>query len=123
MKTLKCDGFFDNANGRYVVNMSTILSFLIREVGRKVDRYNSDILYDIDELRKCVESKMEDGKKDFNRTFLIGLRESGVDGNEFVTHCRGLEDYSRGLYRIDVKKTSVKCTVSLSETNLNDLKL
>lgn len=60
------------------VNYSDIFSFLIREVGTKVLKYNSDLYYDL----KAIENAITKANPE-NATIYVCLRETGVDGNEY----------------------------------------
>lgn len=70
-----CKGWV--SQGKSDVNVSDIFSFLIKEVGTKVTNYASDIYYDL----RMIDEAIKECKSD---NFLIGLRDSGVDGKEFI---------------------------------------
>ncbi len=62
------------------LNISSIGTALIQNVGRFVENYASDLFYDWETLKRVIkESKPGD-----NSIMLFGLRDSGVDGSDFV---------------------------------------
>ena len=80
---------------------SSLFTFLIKRAGN-CEAYSSDIVYDIERIKKYMKSYNNNEEED--NTFYIGFRRTGVDGNEFVK-CRfennGLSEYNE-LYVIKV---------------------
>ena len=76
-KPYYCDRF----NG---INLSSLFTLLIKEAGRLCDYYASDIFYDLKQLHedlygdKCVLFEQEEYQT------VIGIRNSGVDGEVFM---------------------------------------
>ena len=76
-KPYYCDRF----NG---INLSSLFSLLIKEAGRLCDHYASDMFYDLKQLYEdlygdnCVLFEQEEYQT------VIGIRESGVDGEGFM---------------------------------------
>lgn len=91
------------AYGRdFDINYSSILTRLIQECGRLCESYASDLFITWDGIvQKLKEKTME------TSTHLFGIREMGVDHNEFVlsrynnTGCYAKHEY-RKIYRLDV---------------------
>lgn len=92
-----CDGNLAEetpyGNKKADISLSGIFSFLIKEVGTKVDAYQSDLYYDLKAIEAAVKTLR-------NETFLIGLREMGVDHKAFI-ECRNHEEYIN-IYKVDV---------------------
>lgn len=91
------------AYGRdFDINYSSILTRLIQECGRLCESYASDLFITWDGVvQKLKEKTME------TSTHLFGIREMGVDHNEFVLSrynnngCYAKHEY-RKIYRLDV---------------------
>lgn len=105
------------ANGHFVesqtfnglfwdINYSSILSKLINETGRFVERYASDLFISWESIKKSLANPDYTGGK-----YLFGLREDGVDGNSFVvsrlnnykTYAEKLSGIYRKLYMLEIK--------------------
>ena len=92
-----------NARGRnFDINYSSILTKLIQECGRLCESYASDLFITWDSIvQKLKEKTMQ------TSVYLIGIREMGVDHNEFIVHrynnngCYAKYEY-RKIYRLDV---------------------
>ena len=62
------------------INMSTVWTYLVKEVGHVVKRYASDLLISYEEVRDHLRSgEVRNG--DF---FCFGLRDDGVDNTPYV---------------------------------------
>lgn len=70
------------------VNMSDVYTRLIQDAGRFAESYASDLLYDIDAIRDLLSALPEDadfgGRDRLDYYIAVGIRENGVDGNQFV---------------------------------------
>jgi len=77
-------------NGKTNINWSDIKDKLIRLTAKLTERYASDILYDI----KGIEDDLTSGNIQ-NKTYLIGFRENGVDGEDWICECSPEELPSR----------------------------
>lgn len=116
MRDIVCDGLWTEDGQFYDVNMSAIWSHLIRECGKLVEDYNSDLILDINSIDKFIKEPY--CVTETVRTYWIGLRESGVDGEEFIKCRCDREYYYRGLYKIVVDKSKDrKCTVTLEKSS------
>lgn len=90
------------AQGRdFDINYSSILTKLIQECGRLCESYASDLFIDWNSIVQKLEDKTME-----TSTHLFGIREMGVDHNEFVlmrynnyTHAR--HEY-RKIYRLNI---------------------
>lgn len=65
------------------MNISSILTRIIQETGRFAERFASDVLYDIDTIRVLCENTYS-LEEDIDEVFGLGIRQSGVDGNNFL---------------------------------------
>ena len=91
------------ARGRnFDINYSSILTKLIQECGRLCEAWASDLFITWNIIdRKLKEKTME------TSTYLFGIREMGIDYNEFILNryenngCFAMHEY-RKIYRLDV---------------------
>lgn len=95
------------------INVSDIFSFLISEVGRKVEHYASDLFYDL----KMIDSDIKNMCK--HEVYLLGIREMGVDSKYFVLEkLKNADLYGTKCY-YDIYKieliTGEEMTVTLSK--------
>ena len=87
---IKAEGYISRDNLDGSINYSSILSKLIQETGRLVDSYASDLFISwkciMKDLRTIEENILtETGSQDeYSKSYLFGLRESGVDHAAFV---------------------------------------
>lgn len=91
------------AEGRdFDINYSSILTKLIQECGRLCEAWASDLFI----TWNSIEQKLKDKTMETS-TYLFGIREMGVDHNDFVLirynndGYRGRYEY-RKIYRLDV---------------------
>lgn len=75
------------------VNISGILTRIIQDVGRFAERWASDVLYDLDNIRLLCHSEyiLED---EIDEVFPIAIRRDGVDSGNFLMN--RLVDTQRG---------------------------
>ena len=102
-------------DGKVNINTSAIFSRLIQEAARWCEDYASDIIYDIDNVRKALEGDIdswgslysdgtasEEGKWTSIR-FRFGFRQYGVDHGTFIgSHFKqgGNKEYYRAIWRL-----------------------
>lgn len=90
------------AHGRnFEINYSSILTRLIQECGRLCESYASDLFVDWN----SIVQKLKD-KRIGTSICLFGIREMGVDHNEFIlsrynNNCHARHEY-RKIYRLDI---------------------
>lgn len=104
-------GYFDSREAKLTINYSSILTYLIKECGRLCDSYASDLFIEWNAiLDKFKDSDFYKGTPDEPQTvhFFFGIRESGVDANEWIKG--NINDYDkhaylyyRALYVLEVK--------------------
>ena len=91
------------AQGRdFSINYSSILTKLIQECGRLCESYASDLFITWNEITRKLEEKTIE-----TSTYLFGIREMGVDHNEFILMRYNNNGYCakyeyRKIYRLDV---------------------
>lgn len=64
------------------INISNILSEIIIQTGRLADRYASDCIYDIENIRTLCE-KIYHIEQPIDEILILAIRENGVDGTSF----------------------------------------
>ena len=97
-KEIKTEGYV--YQGKTEINMSSIYTKLIQEAGRYCDFYASDLLFDIDKIHQIIQSG-ESG------TVYIGFRDSGVDGNQYISvkEPSAISSEYHAIYRVEIKQT------------------
>lgn len=95
---------YDKFNG---INISSEVSFLIKEVGRLCEYYASDLYFD---LKQLYHDLMDDSVL-FNQDeylWVVGIREMGCDSEYFISnrleHGEAERNYHK-IYAIEVHKT------------------
>ena len=84
------------------INYSSILTKLIQECGRLCESYASDLFITWNSIEKRLKEKVME-----TSVYLFGIREMGVDHNEFVINCYNNSGYYAGyeyrkIYRLDI---------------------
>ena len=105
-----------NAWGRdFDINYSSILTKLIQDCGRLCESYASDLFITWNSIeRKLKEKTME------TSVYLFGIREMGVDHNEFIINrynnygCYAKHEY-RKIYRLNIVVEGDLITMELYE--------
>ena len=90
------------AEGRdFDINYSSILTKLIQECGRLCESYASDLFITWNSIMQKLEEKTME-----TSAYLFGIREMGVDNNDFIlSRCNnGSRAYYayRKIYRLDI---------------------
>lgn len=87
LKFDKCDymtsevGFWSPSQGKYDINLSSILTELIKKAGQYCDYYASDLFYDWEDVQKFLGESKDAG---YENIFLFGFRKSGVDAKKVL---------------------------------------
>lgn len=87
-------------NGKLEGNLSSEFTKLIRECGRLVEHYASDILYDLRKIRNEMDAGL------IPETAWFGFRECGVDGKSFIEHRIEERGMYRAIYVLDFQNAS-----------------
>lgn len=83
-----------------LINMSTIYTRLIQEAGRYCEAYASDIIYDIESVKKAIESWE-------SREFVFAFREYGVNSWSMIEHSYPEQLYEyRSIWKLDLNFNS-----------------
>lgn len=118
MKPIAETGYYSAYSRRWEINMSSIYTYLIHRVGRYTENYASDLIYEIDAINKALKDWDElDGK-----TFLIGIRYDGVDGNSSIAaKIRNKNDLKReyidGVYMLKFEQYDTIMEVTFGKTS------
>ena len=105
---------YDYNRQKYDINMSSIATELIHNVGRWVENYASDFLIDWAGITKLLESE----ENEYDEVFWFGLRESGVDGYSYIysqfENNHGMNyNYYRKIYALRMKAFNNELTATL----------
>ena len=102
------------SDGKAELNMSDIFTRLIQEAGRWCESYASDVLFDIDSIRKYLDNIIPNAEK----TWRFGFRRNGVDHAEWVhANCENEARkyyYYRSIYRLTVKTSDTGIKAELT---------
>ena len=79
------------------VNVSSIATKLIQNVGRYCDNYASDFLITWKSIEECLNAKYNGETRD---VFAFGIRQLGVDGNDYIVN--RLREWDKGFYPYDM---------------------
>ena len=119
MQPITETGYYSTYSARWEINLSSIFTYLIHRVGRYTEFYASDLFYEFNAINKALKDWDElDGK-----TFLIGIRYSGVDGNNSIAaKIRNKTDLSKeyidGIYMLNFElDDSTKMKVTFGKTS------
>ena len=129
-RTIVANGYISEAYNRlnrkdgekYVeINMSDIYTALIQEAGRWCESYASDLLHDIDAVKRHLEFPDEwEKSRNFRKTkdgadsvyFRFGFRANGVDHREYIECALKNEHekyhYYRSIWELSIVKSAVR---------------
>ena len=92
------------------INLSSEVSYIIKEVGRLCDDYASDIYYDLKQLFNDLEGEKSVLFDKPEYQWVAGIRDMGVDHDNFIECAlrdRGnLEKRYRAIYEISIEPDS-----------------
>ena len=117
MKPITETGSWSDSWEKWNVNLSSIWTYLIHRVGRYTEFYASDLFYTWNEVQKALKDFELDSK-----TFLIGIRYSGVDGNDSIASKlrNGYNlnhEYIDGIYMLMIEQDGDKITVTFGKAS------
>ena len=117
MKPITETGSWSDSWEKWNVNLSSIWTYLIHRVGRYTEFYASDLFYTWNEVQKALKDFELDSK-----TFLIGIRYSGVDGNDSIASKlrNGYNlnhEYIDGIYMLMIEQGGDKITVTFGKAS------
>lgn len=103
--------YFPDPAGKFAVNLSDILTFLIQRVGSFTKHYASDLFIDWKTVEKIVSTLPEEDHKNYK--IMFGIREFGVDHDSFIisrlnSSENAIKEYIGGIYmmEIDIEKSN-----------------
>ena len=99
-----------DTNYKTTINMSSIYSFLIKEVGTKVSHYQSDVYYNINMIEKAINNLTSE-------VFIVALMKSGVDSKLFVENSIGRNYINIYQISINVDFNKMEITAELVEVD------
>lgn len=111
-------GYYSTYSGKWEVNLSSIFTYLIHRVGRYTEYHASDLFYEMSAIDKSLKDWDDlDGK-----TFLIGIRYDGVDGNNSIAaKIRNQADLSKeyidGVYMLQFEQHDTQMEVTFGKTS------
>ena len=121
-KSIKAEGqvYYSPSLGKITTNLnySDIFSELIQAAGMGCEYYASDLFYDLVAIRDAVEN-LE------SRVFFIGIRSSGVDGNNFIKSRLKDNPYTYEyikLYRLELITTDNRQTLEIKRADRYDVR-
>ena len=92
------------------INLSSEVSYIIREVGRLCDSFASDIYYDLKQLFGDLEGETSVLFDTPKYQWVVGIRDMGVDHDNFIESVlrenRDLEKRYRAIYEISIEPES-----------------
>ena len=117
MKPIVETGSWSDSWEKWNVNLSSIWTYLIHRVGRYTEFYASDLFYTWNEVQKALKDFELDSK-----TFLIGIRYSGVDENDSIASKlrNGYNlnhEYIDGIYMLMIEQDGDKITVTFGKAS------
>jgi len=77
---LREHGYMATEHGMTAINMSSIYTKIIQDVGRFAERFASDVLYELENIRSLCENAYP-LEQDIDEIFVMGIQKDGVDGN------------------------------------------
>lgn len=121
-KSIKAEGqvYYSPSLGKKTTNLnfSDIFSELIQAAGMGCEYYASDLFYDLLEIRNAMENFE-------SRVFFIGIRSSGVDGNNFIKSRLKDNPYTYEyikLYRLELITTDDRQTLEIKRVGNYDVR-
>lgn len=117
MKPITETGSWSDSWEKWNVNLSSVWTYLIHRVGRYTEFYASDLFYTWNEVQKALKDFELDSK-----TFLIGIRYSGVDENDSIASKlrNGYNlnhEYIDGIYMLMIEQDGDKITVTFGKAS------
>lgn len=109
MKTVKmtATGNWVDSKGKWDINYSNILTFLIQKAGKICKHYASDLFISWSSLENEMK---QDGLEYTGGKYLFGFRESGVDHDNYVLsrlNNYGIEGLKRDIQELYMLEVSI----------------
>ena len=113
--TIEAIGSLENCfeNGmvshKWAINVSDILTKLIKEVGRLCDSYASDLFIEWNEVQK----KLDNGTMCGDELYVFAIRDGGVDHREWYENHKDDRNYYREVWFLDIEVTETQIKMVL----------
>lgn len=88
----------DGIRHKWAVNVSDILTKLIKEVGRLCDNYASDLFIEWNEIQK----KLDNGTMCGDELYVFAIRDGGVDHEQWYENHKDEPNYYRAVWFLNV---------------------
>ena len=113
-ETITEHGYKTAFGSRYNINLSSIETKLIQDVGRFCERYAGDLFISWNEVKETIDCHTEP------KTVIgIGIRRDGVDGNGYICHNLESEStryhYYRKVYAVCIEHNDLDVNVTLKD--------
>lgn len=104
-------------DGKWDINYSSILSFLINAAGRVCQNFSADLFIDWESIKEKLKDPGYKGEK-----YLFGFRTLGVDHAPYVLarYNSGEEDEIKELCVLDIEVKNGVMTMTLGEAGIKD---
>ena len=94
---------------KWEINVSDILTKLIKEVGRLCDNYASDLFI----AWNVIQKKLDNGTMRGNDRYIFAIRDSGVDHAAWYENHKNEHNYYRAVWFLDVTTDNGKIEMIL----------
>lgn len=91
----------DGIHHKWAINISDILTKLIKEVGRLCDNYASDLFIGWNEIQK----KLDNGTMRGDELYVFAIRDGGVDHEQWYENHKDKPNYYRAVWFLDIETT------------------
>lgn len=95
---------YSDNDGTFNINISSPLTVLIQTAGKYCESFASDVLYEIESIKKFISQPPAAGEE---KMFVMGFRKSGVDHEIYIRNSQ-----VSGLIYRKILVLKVKCTES-----------
>lgn len=99
----------DGIHHKWAINVSDILTKLIKEVGRLCDSYASDLFISWNEIQK----KLDNGTMRGDELYVFAIRDDGVDHEQWYEQHKDDRNYYREVWFLDVEATENQIKMTL----------
>ena len=99
----------DGIHHKWAINVSDILTKLIKEVGRLCDSYASDLFISWNEIQK----KLDNGTMRGDELYVFAIRDGGVDHEQWYEQHKDDRNYYREVWFLNVEATENQIKMTL----------
>lgn len=94
---------------KWEINVSDILTKLIKEVGRLCDSYASDLFI----AWNVIQEKLDNGTIRGDDRYVFAIRDSGIDHAVWYENHKNEHNYYRAVWFLDVETTEKQIKMTL----------